>query len=42
MYYFTNDQGQQNFDSFDECYNAASLEGFNKFRCQNGGEYFIK
>jgi len=41
MYYFTNHKGQQNFNSIEECRNAAKQQGFQKFHCQNGGEYFI-
>jgi hypothetical protein len=41
MYYFKNDQGEQNFSSIEECRVAAIEQGFSKFRCQNGGEYFI-
>jgi hypothetical protein len=41
MYYFTNNQGEQNFSCIEECRAAAKAQGVSKFRCQNGGEYFI-
>jgi hypothetical protein len=41
MYYFKNNQGEQNFSSIEECRTAAIEQGFLKFRCQNGGQYFV-
>lgn len=41
MYYFTLEGIEQNFQCIEKCRAEAEKQGLNKFRCQNGGEYFL-